>query len=570
MTRVTIEAERCLEALDPEQREAAAATRGPVCVIAGAGTGKTRAITQRIAYAALIGDVSPEHVLALTFTTRAAGELRARLHGLGVDGVEARTFHSAALSQLVEFWPQVAGGRLPRIVESKQRLVADAVSRCAVDVPGAVIRDITLEIDWAKASLITTDDYVDAATRAMRRPPIPAADVARVYSAYDELLAQTSTIDLDDVLLLAAGLLERYDDVARSVRARYRHFVVDEYQDVNPAQQRLLDAWLGSRDDICVVGDANQTIYTFTGASPRYLLTFAERFPDATVVRLTRDYRSTPQVVNFANSLLAAMPKAVGVMLQGQRADGPEPAINDYPDDETEASAVAAHCKQLIDAGHSPREIAVLFRTNAQSTAYAEALSSLGIPFAVRGSERFFERPEVKQAVGVLRASLRSADPAQPTQMPHAALHLLTETGWAPDPPDDRRARDRWESLAAIVDLARGHQGDLAGFVAELARRAEAAHPPTADAVTLASLHAAKGLEWDTVFLVGVSEGLLPIAYAFSDNQLAEEARLLYVGVTRARERLTLSWSRARAPGGRLRAPSRFIEPLSTKSVVRR
>jgi DNA helicase-2/ATP-dependent DNA helicase PcrA len=569
-----------LDALDPEQREVAEALTGPVCVIAGAGTGKTRAITHRIAHGVLTGAYEARRVLAVTFTTRAAGEMRGRLRQLGVDGVQARTFHSAALRQARYFWPQVTGSSLPEISQSKITLVGSAASRCRVATDRTMVRDLASEIEWAKVSNVLPDAYAAAAATARREVAnADAATVARVYAAYEDLKSDRGVIDMEDILLSAVGLLATHPGVAEEVRAQYRHFVVDEYQDVSPLQQRLLDLWLGDRDDVCVVGDPAQTIYSFAGARPDYLVGFPRRFPATRTIRLFRDYRSTPQVVDVANAVLSSGgDSSSGVLLKAQRPPGPAATFTEHPDELTEASWVAGRIAALVSAGASPREIAVLFRVNAQSEAYEQALADAGIPYVVRGAERFFDRAEVRQAMMLLRAAART-DPGSEPDAPDAAAAtaaVLASAGWTPQAPTGAgAARERWESLAAVASLAgevvatRPSAG-LTDVVAELEARASAQHAPIADGVTLATLHAAKGLEWDAVFVVGCHEGTLPLSYAETSTQVEEERRLLYVGVTRARSSLSISWSLSRQPGGRgTRQPSRFLDGVRPSGTAR-
>jgi DNA helicase II / ATP-dependent DNA helicase PcrA len=567
--------DRLLEGLDPEQRAAVEAPRGPVCVLAGAGTGKTRTITHRIAYGVHTGAFVGDQVLAVTFTARAAGELRARLAGLGVGGVQARTFHAAAMRQLRYFAPRVLGGPMPGLVENKLRLVASAASRARLTTDRTSLRDLAGEIEWAKTTLATPDDYPVRAKAAGREPPFEAAAVAQVYAGYESAKQRDGVLDFEDLLLVTAYALEEHQDVARQVRGQYRHFVVDEYQDVNPLQQRLLDAWLGGRAELCVVGDPNQTIYSFTGADPDYLLGFADRYPDAEVVKLERDYRSTPQVVALANRLIGQVPRRKGLpglRLLGQRPEGPEPRFHEHPDEPAEAAAVAARCRALIDAGTPAAEIAVLFRINAQSEVYENALTEVGVPYVLRGGERFFERPEVREAIVLLRGAAAAGH--EPGMLVPAVRDVLASRGWAEHrPPPGGAARDRWQSLAALVDLAvdmveADPAVDLARFVAHLAERADAQHAPTVQGVTLASMHAAKGLEWDVVFVVGLVDGVVPISQSLSRPEaVEEERRLLYVAITRAREDLSLSWSLARNPGAkRARPRSRFLTGLAPES----
>jgi DNA helicase-2/ATP-dependent DNA helicase PcrA len=564
-------ADEVLEGLDPEQRQVATSLSGPVCVLAGAGTGKTRAITHRIAFAALSGVYNPTSVLAVTFTARAAAEMRGRLRDLGVPGVQARTFHAAALRQLQYFWPKVVGGSLPQIVDVKARLVAQAASHMRLKVDRAAVRDLAAEVEWTKVSLLTPEAYPAAARRAGRGAPagLDPETVARLLTTYEEVKTDQGAIDFEDVLLLMAGILEERPDVADAVRRQYRHFVVDEYQDVSRLQQKLLDLWLGGSDDVCVVGDASQTIYSFAGASPQYLLDFRKHHPNATLVKLVRDYRSTPQVVQLANALLDRAPSTATrarVELVAQRPAGPEPEITEYGDDLDEAAAVAARIRKLVDDGTPASQIAILYRTNAQSEPFEQALADAGVGYLLRGGERFFARKEVRDAIVLLRGAARSDDGTQ--LLGQTVRDVLGSVGWSEQAPSATGAvRERWESLNALVGLADQVAVNRSGarlpdFIAELDERAEAQHAPTVDGVTLASLHAAKGLEWDVVFLVGLSEGLMPISFAETVDEVEEERRLLYVGITRARERVLLSWSRAR-PGGRGgRRPSRFLAAL--------
>ena len=564
-------ADAVLDALDPEQRQVAEALRGPVCVLAGAGTGKTRALTHRIAYGVHSGVYRPQQVLAVTFTARAAGEMRTRLRDLGVIGVQARTFHAAALRQLHFFWPQAIGGAAPQVMPHKAGLVAEAGSRLRLQLDRTAVRDLASEVEWAKVSLLTPETYPAAARRAGRDPAgLDATAMARVLQVYEDVKGERGVIDFEDVLLVTAGVLQDNPQIADTVRQQYRHFVVDEYQDVSPLQQRLLDLWLGGRDEVCVVGDASQTIYSFTGASPRYLLEFTRRHPAATQVKLVRDYRSTPQVVALANGLLAGVPQAqrhARLELVAQRPAGPEPTFSEYADDVAEAAGVAARTRTLVGQGVRASEVAVLFRTNSQSEQLEQAMAEAGIAYVVKGGERFFSRREVREAVLLLRGAARSADPGTP--LGESARDILSSGGWSQQPPSATGAvRERWESLQALAALAdtvaAARPGaTLTDLVAELDERAAAQHAPTVEGVTLASLHSAKGLEWDAVFLIGVSEGLLPISMAQGVDAIEEERRLLYVGITRAREHLHLSWALARQPGGRAgRKPSRFLAGL--------
>ncbi|MBG6085581.1 ATP-dependent DNA helicase UvrD2 [Zhihengliuella flava] len=573
--------ERILAGLDAEQRRVATTLHGPLCVLAGAGTGKTRAITHRIAYGVHTGAYQANQVLAVTFTARAAAEMRTRLRELEAPGVQARTFHAAALRQLQYFWPQAIGGQLPNIIDHKAQLVAEAARRLRLTTDRASIRDVAAEIEWAKVSMHTPESYVSAAAGRADAAGFDRTTMARLFQSYEDVKTDRHLIDFEDVLLLMVGILDAEPKIAAQVRQQYRHFVVDEYQDVSPLQQRLLGLWLGDRDELCVVGDASQTIYSFTGATPAHLLTFNQKYEHAPVVKLVRDYRSTPQVVTLANRLLASRRIEPGVTdrtvawpepleLVAQRDDGPEPRFGEFPDDEAEAAHLARQIGQLIESGVEPAQIAILYRTNGQSETYEQALTAAGIGYQLRGGERFFQRREVRDGILQLRAASRIDAEGSVTQQ---VKDVLASLGYSETAPSASGAvRERWESLQALVALAgeleRKRSGGeesftLLEFVAELDERAAAQHAPTVQGVTLASLHSAKGLEWDAVFLAGMSEGLMPISFAEDQADYDEERRLLYVGVTRARKHLSLSWSLSRTPGGRAsRRASRFLAAL--------
>jgi len=548
--------------LDDQQREAAALLRGPVCVLAGAGTGKTRVITHRIAHGVDTGAYSPSRVMAVTFTAKAAGEMRGRLRALGVEGVAARTFHATALAQLNFFWPQLARDTAPSIIDNKVRVLGQAADSLGLRLDGTTLRDVAGRIEWRKVAMHTIDQDAAAHPEGLG-PALDAHALAELQHRYEKVKDERRQLDFEDVLLACAGMLESEPRVAAAVHEQYRHLTVDEFQDVSPVQYRLLELWLGDRRDLCVVGDASQTIYSFAGADPRYLLDFADRFEDATVVRLEHNYRSDPAILAVANALMRGRPGALA--LRSERTAGVTPTVTGYDDDAAEAEGVAAAIAAQRDAGIEPQDIAVLYRANAQSAPLLAALAARGIPATVLGGKRFFDLPEVRQAVLALRGA--SVAPVE-SGFVAAVRDVLRSLGLTEEPPPAGGAlRDAWEARAAVMRLAeQAPEGmTLRAFTDELMARGRDQHEPTLRTVTLATLHAAKGLEWDHVHLVGLAEGLLPISYATGFEEIDEERRLAYVGITRAARSLSLSWSQR--SGARQRQRSRFLQEIGTGSV---
>ncbi len=526
--------ESILVGLDPEQREVVTSIRGPVCVIAGAGTGKTRVITHRIAYAIAAGVTDPTKTLALTFTARAAGEMRARLRTLGVPNAAARTFHSAALKQLMYFWPYSFGGTFPKLLTTKAGFLSEAMGRSDTTlVPGVqTLREISGEIEWAKALQTAPSDYVEEALGAGRTLRIPNgrpdkenfSEVAKVYQAYETLKHQERVIDFEDVLLLTVGMLEEDRDVRERVRDQYRYFTVDEYQDVSPLQQRLLNLWLGDRDDICVVGDAAQTIYSFAGATSGFLLGFTQRFPKAQVIRLTRGYRSTPEIIEMANQVLKAGTSNVDHKLVSMNERGEKLELNSFATTSAEVNAVV---DAIVNLGSTHSDIAILARTNSQLDPYEVALKNRGVETQLKNAERFFDRVDVRDAMRVIRS----------------ASVLPSEGGdWLVDLKSVLRPFGATDYVRAFTTLAEemeaNGRNNLRAFLRELEDRAEQNNPPTLPGVVLSTLHAAKGLEWDHVYLIGINEGILPMG-----KEIEEERRLFYVGLTRAKRTVHLSYA---------------------------
>jgi DNA helicase-2/ATP-dependent DNA helicase PcrA len=573
-----------LDGLNADQRAAARTTQGPLCIIAGAGTGKTRTITHRIACQVAEGVASPDQILAVTFTDKAAGELRQRLAGMGLSRpVRAATFHAAAWAQLRWFWHRAYDTPLPEVLASKVRLLVPLARRTSTQA-----MDLATEIEWAKARRLPPDDYAVAA--AGRDAPLEPERMAGVYADYERAKDEAGLLDYEDMLLRAAALIQEHPDIAAEVRDRYRFFTVDEFQDVNPAQFALLRAWLGPSQQVCVVGDDDQTIYSFTGATADYLLEFRRWFPTAATVTLTENYRSTPQVLALANAVLWNKRAGQRKRLSATRAGGPAPVFGEHTDDEAEREAVVAAIRGLVEEEIPPGEIAVAYRVNSQSEGWEQALRGAGIPYAVRGAGGFYQRREVRQALTVLRAAasrpepvppgLEQTTPARPVRADKAVSRALREQmGWdGRAEPEGEAARERWRNLGALVEVAAGLADDdatttLADVVTELSRReAEGADAPgPGGAVTLLTLHKTKGLEFSAVFLVALEEGLLPISHAKTDEAVQEERRLLYVGITRARRQLSLSWAQRRPGyGGKVvaRRPSRFLYNLGEGAPV--
>ncbi len=553
---------RALRGLDERQLEAVQALRGPVAVLAGAGTGKTRVITHRIAHGVDTGAYSPGRVMAVTFTAKAAGEMRGRLRALGVDGVAARTFHAAALAQLNYFWPTLAGDTAPGIVDNKVRLLAHAADGIGLDPDVATLRDVASEIEWRKVSMLSVDAYAAARPRGIGR--LAVERVVDLQRAYEKLKDERRQLDFEDVLLACAGMLEAEPHVSRAVHEQYRHFTVDEFQDVSPLQHRLLELWLGDRRDLCVVGDASQTIYSFAGVDARYLLEFESRHDDARVVRLETNYRSDAAILAVANDLMRNRPGALHLVAEPHRPVTDEtPTVTEYDDDQDEARGVAARISAQIASGIDPRRIAALYRAHAQSAELVRALADAGIAATVLGGRRFFDLPEVRQGIMALRAA--SVAPIE-SGFVDTVRDVLRSLGLTDEPPQAGGAlREAWELRAALLRLAEEAPAGttLRTFTDELTARAKAHDEPALRTVTLATIHAAKGLEWDHVHLVGVAEGLLPIGYATTFEQVDEERRLAYVGITRAARTLSVSWAR----GVRERQPSRFLREIGTSSL---
>jgi DNA helicase-2/ATP-dependent DNA helicase PcrA len=530
-------AEEILAGLNDAQRAAACALRGPVAILAGAGTGKTTTITRRIANQVSSGAFGAAAILAVTFTEKAAGELRTRLADLGAEGVEARTFHAAALSQLGRLWERHTGRPIPEILDRKAPLIASLAN--ALPPPHRFLPrgELANEIEWAKNRLVGPGAYLAELERVGHAPPIPAELMQRVYEGYERRKERTGRIDFEDMLGLTIRLFDDHPAAAASVRQRFHAFTVDEYQDVNPLQQALLERWLGGRDEICVVGDDYQTIYTFTGASPEHLLAFPERYPGATVVRLEENFRSTPEILAVANGLARHL-GGFRKELRTTRPSGPNPTARALPDGASEVAFVLSEVRRLHEEGMPFEEMAVLYRINARSEAFEEAFAAARIPYQVRDGA-FLRRPGPRSVLGRLRR-------AETAPVAETVERATDAVGYDPAAePDDAEEVTRQADLGRLRTLAVEFEGahpdgGVAGFVAELSRRFSADR--SARGVNLSTFHRAKGLEFDAVFLPRLLDRELPFRSGRATADPEEERRLLYVGLTRAKRHLFLSW----------------------------
>ena len=560
---MSLDVDDILDALDEQQREAALSLHGPTVILAGAGTGKTRTITHRIAYGILRGDYTEQKVMALTYTNKAAGELRGRLRQLGVQSVGAKTFHAAALAQVEYFWREFFGIEAPRVLESKARAIGSAAETLKIKLDPNTIRDIAAEIEWRKYSMLSLEDYRD---KIAERPQIAGLAPIRnfeIQEAYEAAKVKAKQVDWEDVLLLCTGLLKAEPRALNHVHQQYRFFTVDEYQDISALQQELLDTWLGDRTDLCVVGDPNQTIYSFTGASASFLENFASRYPDATTINLTKNYRSTPEIISIANRVRGNQKLE---QLEAVRPNGTTPTIRGFETKDDECAWVTERIATALKDGVKASQIAVLYRINSQSEFIENALANAGIEYQVRGGQRYFNRPEIMSAVRLVRAE--AASPMQ-RDMYEGVTAIARSLGWQSIAPDVAGSElEQWEALNSFVQIAEEMpQGStIQNFATELEERTRSQHEPTKESITLSTIHAAKGLEHRVVFIVGANEGYLPISYAKTDEQIAEEQRLFYVALTRAKDTLCITWHKADVNDSRLRTPSRFVSLIQSTS----
>ena len=548
------DADRLLDGLNDEQAHAVTTDALPLAIRAGAGSGKTRVLTRRIAWRSLTDRSDPRRVLALTFTRKAAGQLRSRLRALGLrDQVAAGTFHSVAYAQLRTFWSE-RNQREPELLVSKYSFITTLLPR---DRRSTDALDVASEIEWAKARRIQPEAYAGLAETLGRTPPLPPSTIGRIFREYEEKKAKEWKVDFDDLLDQCAKYLRGDRAFGDAQRWRFRHLYVDEFQDVNPLQFALLTAWLADSDDLCVVGDPDQAIYGWNGADADHLNRFDTHFPGASVVDLRQNYRSTPQVLRTAAAALRG-----GEPMQANRPSGPPPTITVHTDDRAEAASVARRVRDERGSNGAWSRQAVLVRTNAQAKVVVEALRESDIPVRTRAGSGLLDRPDVKGALGSLSRSRRPL-----------ADHLGDLRPDADDGPSDQATGTRDAERAAAFSQLRvlaneylsfDSSGTASGFAAWVRAQARGDDDDSADAVEIATFHSAKGLEWETVHVAGLEQGLVPIAHAREPAALAEERRLLYVALSRAEVGLHLSWAQQRTFGERTssRQPSFWLEDL--------
>ncbi len=587
---VSANIERILTNLNKEQLEAVTAKEHPLIIIAGAGSGKTRVLTRRIAHRILTGDADARHTLAVTFTKKAANELKQRLRAFQMrDEIDAYTFHAAALRILQRYWE--SKGQLPfDLVESKFRIVSEAMASVGTTARSharplrrfeagaaenelnrrSVISAVTAEIEWAKARGINPDGYPDAAVGSNRITPLTASEIRDIFRSYEAIKVRLRKIDYDDLIIWATHALTSDQQFAATERYRMRHLYIDEFQDINPVQMSLVNALLGGRQDLCVVGDPNQAIYSWNGAEPKLIATLAAKYPTSKTIALAQNYRSTPQILALAGTLLK------GQNLLGENAtelvanlpDGPIPSIRTFGDDRAETNTVAVRAKLAHQPGTTWADIAILARTNAQLIPFQTKLKELGVPVFLAGESNYLSQSEVRAILTILErdnSSVRGSSLYSRLEATvEAALRNLPETSPA------------YQNLNLFLELSHEHlasspESDALALAQWLRIEAQNAKADiNRDAVSLSTFHKAKGLEWKTVFIVGMEDGLVPIARAESRAALQEEQRLLYVAITRAQRDLHLSWAKQRSFGDHQlhRDPSPYLAKLQDEIAV--
>jgi DNA helicase-2/ATP-dependent DNA helicase PcrA len=515
-----------LAGLDDDQAAAAQALQGPVAIIAGAGSGKTRTVSHRIAYGIQSGSYAANRVFALTYTNRAAAELRTRLRSLGAQDVAVRTFHSAALTQLQFFWPQLTDSFAPKLVTHKGPLIQEVLEQMGIRATAELKSSLQAEVEYVRYSMTDPEKYQAS------RPEGSSLGTERFgefFRAFELLKQKRRIIDWEDALLLCVGMLRDQPRMLAHVQQQYRFFTVDEYQDISPLQQALLETWLGDRQELCVVGDPRQTIYTFAGARSDFLTGFQDRYEKAQVFELNRNYRSSQEVVALANRVSPDAP------LEAIRQVSEKPVFKTFKNAGDEALNVVRQINEFLENGVGRGEIAVLARTNAQLVKIEQELKNSSVDYQVRGSGRFFKRPEVVQGAGAIRA-LQTSEPKEPLFM--EVSKIISALGWKSRANKD----EKWLALNWFLEvLEELDEPNLDEYLRELDERERSGHEPLRDAVMLATIHGTKGLEFAKVFLIGVNQNYFPIGYAKTEAEIAEEQRLFYVAITRAKDSLQVS-----------------------------
>jgi DNA helicase-2/ATP-dependent DNA helicase PcrA len=636
--------EKYLADLNPAQREAVLATEGPVLVVAGAGSGKTRVLTHRIAHLVSACGVKPQEILAITFTNKAAGEMRERLEGILGD-VAARmwvmTFHAACGRILRREAPRLAYRSNFTIYDQADqvRLVKQCLEELDRDPKRFVPRGIHAQISMAKNQLIGPEDY------KARVASFYDQTVADAYALYQRRLHSSNAVDFDDLLMLTVEVLERFPEALARWQKAFRYVLVDEYQDTNHAQYRLLQLLAGQHRNVFAVGDPDQSIYAFRGADIRNILEFERDFGGGRLIALEQNYRSTNSILRAANSLITHNRERKPKNLWSELGEGDPVRVVEVEDEHAEARFVAAEVASLIEEGYAGSELAVFYRTNAQSRVLEDVLVRQEIPYQVIGGPKFYERAEIKDAIGYLqvidnaydavsltrianrprrgigKASLARLQTFADTQgislwealeradeagvgaaplkaverfrtlmqssmagalelsVPELLERVLEKSGYLESLEAERtvEAQGRIENLLELVGVAREYQEradepGLSEFLQQISLYSDQDDlSAERSLVSLMTLHNAKGLEFRAVFLIGMEEGVFPHSRSLEEQGLEEERRLAYVGLTRAKERLTLSHAASRSLWGArgYNLPSRFLDELPQEEIER-
>ncbi len=625
-----------LDSLNPTQLDAVKNTEGPLLILAGAGSGKTRVLTHRIAYLLEQGLAGPEEILAITFTNKAAREMKDRVALLvGPDSRKmwVSTFHAFCARILRAHADKLGYRREFTIYDTADqvRLVKRCIIELGKDPKRFNPRSFQAQISDAKNRLLAADDFLRQTEGYI------AENVAEVYDLYQQRLYENNAMDFDDLIMQTVALLEIFPDVRERYQTRFRYIHVDEYQDTNHAQYRLVNILAAGYRNLCVVGDDDQSVYSWRGADIRNILDFERDYPEATVVKLEQNYRSTQTILSAANAVVANNASRKRKELWTAGSEGERIRVFTASDEYAEARFVVAEVERLMEEGVAARDIAAFYRTNAQSRALEDVLVREGVPYQIVGGVKFYERAEIKDAMAYLSvisnqndsvsleriinvpkrglgntsvaklqdyarrnsislyealAEAGEVDVTAAARKSCRALHglfegwrvaarevppaeligaVLDESGYKKelDSEGTVEAESRLENLEELINAAREYESveadaTLDGFLQEQALYSETDKVRSDGSVTLMTLHNAKGLEYDHVFVVGMEEGTFPHARSLDEQNLEEERRLCYVGITRARKTLTLSYAKLRSNWGEreYQMPSRFLSEI--------